>query len=130
MANRSQDTHRINTPPETVYFVGDTPESDIRGTNQYNEKAKNTWYSILVRTGVFQGDAQPAYKPMATVETVLDAVKHGMKREFDKKMKEISGGLLSSLAKQKMSLDGEVDIKTPIHEISEPATPEITTPDL
>jgi ribonucleotide monophosphatase NagD (HAD superfamily) len=25
-----KDTHGINSPPETVYFVGDTPESDIR----------------------------------------------------------------------------------------------------
>jgi len=33
-----KDEHRINRPPETVYFVGDTPESDIRGTNRFNEK--------------------------------------------------------------------------------------------
>ncbi|EPQ66319.1 Bgt-5041 [Blumeria graminis f. sp. tritici] len=77
-----KDEHRINRPPETVYFVGDTPESDIRGTNMFNEKSKNDWYSILVRTGVYQEGTEPAYKPRVTVDTVLDAVRHGMKREF------------------------------------------------
>jgi ribonucleotide monophosphatase NagD (HAD superfamily) len=67
--------------------VGDTPESDIRGMNQFNAESKNEWYSIQVRTGVFKEGTQPTCKPMATVETVLDAVKHGMKREFNKKMK-------------------------------------------
>lgn len=33
-----KDTHRIDAPPDTVYFVGDTPESDIRGTNEFNAK--------------------------------------------------------------------------------------------
>lgn len=77
-----KDEHHINRPPETVYFVGDTPESDIRGTNMFNDKSKNDWYSILVRTGVYQEGTEPAYKPRVTVDTVLDAVRHGMKREF------------------------------------------------
>jgi HAD superfamily hydrolase (TIGR01456 family) len=79
-----KDEHRINRTPETVYFVGDTPESDIRGTNQFNETAKNEWYSILVETGVYQPGTKPAYKPKATVKTVLDAVRLGMEREFGK----------------------------------------------
>ncbi|MCJ1374432.1 hypothetical protein MMC20_005664 [Loxospora ochrophaea] len=81
-----KDTHRINSPPETVYFVGDTPESDVRGTNEYNESplSGNTWYSILVRTGVYQAGTEPRYKPKATVDTVLDAVKHGMQLEHSK----------------------------------------------
>ena len=28
-----KEVHGIDSPPQTVYFVGDTPESDIRGTN-------------------------------------------------------------------------------------------------
>lgn len=88
-----KDEHRINAAPDTVYFVGDTPESDIKGTNEFNEKAKNEWYSILVRTGVFQEGTEPAYKPMATVDTVLDAVKHGMQREFEKRQKRTSKAL-------------------------------------
>lgn len=84
-----KDTHGIDSPPATVYFVGDTPESDIRGTNEYNDSplSENTWYSILVRTGVFQEGTKPRFTPKATVDTVLDAVKHGMKREMQKSMK-------------------------------------------
>ncbi|KAF3063835.1 putative CDP-alcohol phosphatidyltransferase class-I family protein C22A12.08c [Daldinia childiae] len=79
--------HRLNKAPETVYFVGDTPESDIRGTNQYNEKAENDWYSILVKTGVYQDGTEPAYKPRVTVNTVLDAVNHGIEREMERRKK-------------------------------------------
>ncbi|KAI9835066.1 MAG: hypothetical protein M1819_002618 [Sarea resinae] len=76
-----KDTHGINKPPETVYFVGDTPESDVRGTNEFNDSSENTWYSILVRTGVFQDGTVPAYQPKMTVDTVLDAVNYGIRRE-------------------------------------------------
>ena len=85
-----KDTHGIDKAPETVYFVGDTPESDIRGTNEFDESglAGNTWYSILVRTGVFQEGTKPAYAPKATVDNVLEAVKHGIKRESSKAQKK------------------------------------------
>ncbi|KAL8767100.1 MAG: hypothetical protein Q9194_006089 [Teloschistes cf. exilis] len=84
-----KDTHGINAPPQTVYFVGDTPESDIRGTNEFNasELSENTWYSILVRTGVFQEGTKPAFQPNATVDNVLEAVKYGIQREVDRSMK-------------------------------------------
>ncbi|KAF7549014.1 hypothetical protein G7Z17_g6679 [Cylindrodendrum hubeiense] len=77
--------HGLIAPPETVYFVGDTPESDIRGTNAVNKKADNDWYSILVETGVYQPGTEPAYKPRTTVVNVLDAVNHGIEREMAKK---------------------------------------------
>jgi len=87
-----KDTHGINSPPDTVYFVGDTPESDIRGTNEFNEHADNSWYSILVRTGVFQEGTKPRFQPKATVNNVLDAVMHGIKREMrNKELKEMNG---------------------------------------
>ena len=76
-----KDTHGIDAPPETVYFVGDTPESDIRGTNEFNKQAENQWYSILVRTGVFQDGTKPKFTPEATVDNVLEAVLHGIQRE-------------------------------------------------
>jgi len=79
-----KDTHGIDAPPETVYFVGDTPESDIRGTNEFNAHSENTWYSILVRTGVFQEGTKPKFQPKATVDHVLDAVLHGLEREQKK----------------------------------------------
>lgn len=86
-----KDTHGINKPPATVYFVGDTPESDIRGTNDFDEsgEADMDWHSILVRTGVFQEGTKPAYMPKMTVDNVLDAVKYGMQREFDHKLKKL-----------------------------------------
>ncbi|EFX06139.1 phosphatidyl synthase [Grosmannia clavigera kw1407] len=71
---------------DTVYFVGDTPESDVRGTNAMDAKSENTWYSILVKTGVYQDGTEPAYKPRATVPTVLDAVRHGIEREMQARM--------------------------------------------
>ncbi|EMC99320.1 hypothetical protein BAUCODRAFT_399460 [Baudoinia panamericana UAMH 10762] len=83
-----KDTHGINAPPETVYFVGDTPESDIRGTNEFNKHSENTWYSILVRTGVFQEGTKPKFTPKATCDHVLDAVLHGMEREQRKSLRE------------------------------------------
>lgn len=126
-----KDEHRINRPPETVYFVGDTPESDIRGTNQFNDKSKNEWYSILVKTGVYQDGTEPAYSPKITVDTVLDAVQHGMKREFSKKMQKATGGMPDGLGLKHLSLNGETKVgtKTPILEISEPSS-EVGTPGL
>ena len=84
-----QDTYGIDSPPETVYFVGDTPESDVRGTNEFNDSdvSDNTWYSILVRTGVFKEGTKPRFAPKATVDTVLDAVRHGIEREQNKERK-------------------------------------------
>ncbi|KAK5116976.1 hypothetical protein LTR62_006697 [Meristemomyces frigidus] len=83
-----RDTHGINAPPDTVYFVGDTPESDIRGTNEFNKESENTWYSILVRTGVFQEGTKPKFTPKATVDNALEAVLHGINREHKKMFKE------------------------------------------
>lgn len=84
-----KDVHGINSPPETVYFVGDTPESDIRGTNEFNESelSENEWYSILVGTGVYRKGTTPTFEPKASVNTVLDAVKHGMRLEARKVLK-------------------------------------------
>lgn len=84
-----KEEYRINRPPETVYFVGDTPESDIKGTNDFNEKAKNEWYSILVNTGVYQSGTEPAFKPRANVSTVLDAVNYGIRREMERKLEKL-----------------------------------------
>jgi ribonucleotide monophosphatase NagD (HAD superfamily) len=83
-----KDTHGIDSPPDTVYFVGDTPESDIRGTNEFNKESENTWYSILVRTGVFKEGTVPKFMPKATVDNVLDAVKNGMDREYRNALKK------------------------------------------
>ena len=84
-----KDTHGIDSPPETIYFVGDTPESDVRGTNEYNESplSENTWYSILVRTGVYRAGTVPRFEPKVVVDNILDAVVHGITREETRKSK-------------------------------------------
>lgn len=74
----------IDAPPETVYFVGDTPESDIRGSNLFNEHSANEWYSILVRTGVYDEGTTPKFTPKATCDNVLQAVLHAIEREKNK----------------------------------------------
>lgn len=84
-----KDTHGINEAPETVYFVGDTPESDIRGTNEFDKHTKEAnWYSILVKTGVYQAGTKPRFTPKATVDNVLEAVRHGMEREYKRQLRE------------------------------------------
>ena len=70
--------------------MGDTPESDIRGANEADEQSTEdaaNWYSILVRTGVYIPGTTPRYQPKATVDTVLDAVRHGIEREAVKERK-------------------------------------------
>ncbi|ODV82795.1 hypothetical protein CANARDRAFT_204527 [[Candida] arabinofermentans NRRL YB-2248] len=64
-------------PASTVYFVGDTPESDIRFANSHDE----SWHSILVKTGVYQDGTVPKYKPKYICENVLDAVNYALERE-------------------------------------------------
>ncbi|EGO55931.1 hypothetical protein NEUTE1DRAFT_131546 [Neurospora tetrasperma FGSC 2508] len=82
----------------TVYFVGDTPESDIKGTNAMDEKSGREgteWYSILVKTGVYQEGTEPRYRPRKLVGNVLDAVHHGIRREMARKKTATEGRLLS-----------------------------------
>ncbi len=47
-----------------------------------NTSSENDWYSILVKTGVYQDGTEPVYEPRKTVGTVLDAVKFGISREM------------------------------------------------
>jgi HAD superfamily hydrolase (TIGR01456 family) len=81
-----KEEYGISKAPETVYFVGDTPESDIRGTNEFNHSgwSESTWYSILVKTGVFQEGTIPRYPPQKICNNVLGAVEFGIHREFKK----------------------------------------------
>lgn len=71
-------------PPSTVYFVGDTPESDIRFANSHDE----SWFSILVKTGVYQPNTVPKYKPKKICDNVLEAVKFAVEREHEKELNE------------------------------------------
>jgi HAD superfamily hydrolase (TIGR01456 family) len=105
-------------PPATVYFVGDTPESDIRGTNAMDEIAKNEWYSILVKTGVYQAGTEPKYKPRKLVDTVLDAVNHGIRREMARLgSRKDTGGRMLPLDDAALKAIGEG--RTPDFEVRE-----------
>ncbi|KAK6329724.1 hypothetical protein TWF696_003590 [Orbilia brochopaga] len=86
------------SPPRTVYFVGDTPESDIRGSNEYDEHSESDWYSILVETGVYEPGTEPRYKPRKTVKNVLEAVKFGMERERQKRLRTPPDGCASCVS--------------------------------
>ncbi|KAF7536192.1 hypothetical protein G7054_g4750 [Neopestalotiopsis clavispora] len=57
-----------------VYMVGDNPESDIRGANEFESHMGAEWRSILVETGVHQAGTRPVYKPTMYARDVKDAV--------------------------------------------------------
>ncbi|KAH6686922.1 HAD-superfamily subfamily IIA hydrolase [Plectosphaerella plurivora] len=93
-AERVLNTHRAQllgsggnggkalTPLKTVYMVGDNPESDIRGANEYESKQGTDWTSVLVRTGVWtpeRGDG--GHKAKKIVDDVKAAVAWALKRE-------------------------------------------------
>ncbi|ANB15037.1 hypothetical protein AWJ20_2657 [Sugiyamaella lignohabitans] len=69
----------------TVYFVGDTPESDIRFANTFDKR----WHSILVKTGVYQDGTEPTFKPKTICSNVLEAVKFAIEREHLKELEEM-----------------------------------------
>ena len=80
-----QDKITLQMPPaSTVYFVGDTPESDIRFANSHDD----WWFSILVKTGVYQDGTVPKYKPKHLCENVLEAVKFAIEREHAMELAE------------------------------------------
>ncbi|CAG8535952.1 14459_t:CDS:10 [Acaulospora morrowiae] len=57
-------------PNRKIYAVGDNPASDIAGANRHG------WHSILVKTGVFQGEGNDLKDPADHVtDNVLGAVK-------------------------------------------------------
>lgn len=96
------DSCGINKPPSIVYFIGDTPESDIRGTNEFNETTDNDWFSILVKTGVYQDGTVPRYPPRKTCENVFEAVKFAIEREHNKPCKGSTVSELDNDTSQKV----------------------------
>lgn len=66
-------------PLKTVYFVGDNPEADIRGANEYVSPWGSKWPSLLVRTGVFR-DGQPSRSPSHIADNVQEAVAWALKQ--------------------------------------------------
>ncbi|KAI1755963.1 HAD-like domain-containing protein [Xylaria castorea] len=70
-------------PLNRVYMVGDNPESDIRGANEYASPQGTEWASILVRTGVWskERDGDPKHRPGVIVDDVKSAVEWALERE-------------------------------------------------
>lgn len=68
-------------PLKRVYMVGDNPESDIAGGNNYRSPDKTDWASVLVKTGVYVEGTKPAHEPRKIVEDVWDAVSWAVKQE-------------------------------------------------
>ncbi|KJK75137.1 hypothetical protein H634G_09483 [Metarhizium anisopliae BRIP 53293] len=72
------------TPLRRVYMIGDNPESDIRGANEYCPEDGTEWVSILVRTGVWtetETEREPRYKPGAIVDDVVDGIVWALRNE-------------------------------------------------
>ncbi|RYP78124.1 hypothetical protein DL770_006951 [Monosporascus sp. CRB-9-2] len=90
-AERVLNAHRakvLGTDPDRlgplrrVYMVGDNPESDIRGANQYRSPAGTDWASVLVRTGVWSAErGPPTHEPRMVVDDVKAAVDWALKQE-------------------------------------------------
>lgn len=64
-----------------VFMVGDNPESDIRGANEFQSSHGTDWTSVLVKTGVYRSGTVPAHKPRVIVGDVYDAVKWALEQE-------------------------------------------------
>ncbi|KAH6950388.1 HAD-like domain-containing protein [Ilyonectria sp. MPI-CAGE-AT-0026] len=70
------------SPLQRVYMVGDNPESDIRGANEYKSANGASWKSILVKTGVWNEQSGiPKYKPDTVADDVFTAVTWALERE-------------------------------------------------
>lgn len=66
---------------QRVFMVGDNPESDIRGANEFDSPTGIEWTSVLVNTGVHRKGTIPTHTPDAMCEDVLEAVKWALKEE-------------------------------------------------
>ena len=74
-------------PLKSVYMVGDNPESDIAGANQFASTHGTDWCSVLVETGVYDpllDSASAGYlrhRPRVIVRDVAAAVRWALQRE-------------------------------------------------
>ncbi|KAM5348853.1 hypothetical protein ACJ41O_008676 [Fusarium nematophilum] len=88
-------------PLRRVYMIGDNPESDIRGANDFSADDGTEWVPILVRTGVWRQtltEREPRHKPAVIVDDVVDAVVWALNNEGMKATRE---WLLSALSHTK-----------------------------
>lgn len=81
MLSGEGETKRPVRKLKRVFMVGDNPESDIRGANEYESPHGTEWTSVLVKTGVYNAGSQPNYMPKVIVDDVLAAVRWALKEE-------------------------------------------------
>ncbi|KJZ72513.1 hypothetical protein HIM_08037 [Hirsutella minnesotensis 3608] len=82
--SNGQDAPATERPLRRVYMIGDNPESDIRGANEFNPNDGTDWQSILVRTGVWRQTAaekEPRHRPNVIVDDVVDAIIWALRNE-------------------------------------------------
>ncbi|KAH8601583.1 HAD-like domain-containing protein [Bisporella sp. PMI_857] len=80
LGGRGETKHDIRKL-NRVFMVGDNPESDIRGANNFKSPIGTEWISVLVKTGVFRSGTTPEYSPKVIVDDVFEAVKWALKVE-------------------------------------------------
>ncbi|EPQ27891.1 uncharacterized protein PFL1_04635 [Pseudozyma flocculosa PF-1] len=76
-ASQQQRAQAAQELGPSVWMVGDNPESDIAGANNYG------WSSALVRTGVYKdAHGTPRHEPTVIVDDVEQAVKKALELEW------------------------------------------------
>ncbi|KAI1107086.1 HAD-superfamily hydrolase [Jackrogersella minutella] len=66
---------------DTVYMIGDNPESDVDGANSFRSRHGVEWKSVLVETGVYVPGSIPKHQPYHTVKDVMEAVEWALTKE-------------------------------------------------
>lgn len=68
----AESRHKL-PPLRKVFMIGDNPESDIAGANNFKSPLGIEWVSVLVETGVWRG-GKPAHTPKMIMKDVFSAV--------------------------------------------------------
>ncbi|KAM0325861.1 hypothetical protein ACHAQA_007164 [Verticillium albo-atrum] len=66
---------------KTVYMIGDNPESDIVGANNFKSRFGYDWKSILVESGVYKAGTKPSCDPTHIAKDVRSAVEWALDQE-------------------------------------------------
>jgi HAD superfamily hydrolase (TIGR01456 family) len=79
--NKLNEINGTSNQIKRVYMIGDNPESDIDGANNYQSTVGIEWKSVLVETGVYAAGSLPAHKPSHIAHNVQAAVNWAMQQE-------------------------------------------------
>ncbi|KAI3339718.1 HAD-like domain-containing protein [Ustulina deusta] len=79
--NRLNRENGTNNYIKTVYMIGDNPNSDIKGCNNYISPFGTNWKSVLVETGVYAAGSPPTHIPTHFACTCKDAVQWALLQE-------------------------------------------------